>query len=112
MTPRTHTSFVLNCTINGKPVSLPVTASKRMTDILRDDLGLTGTKVACEVGRCGACMVLMDNKPVNACLLMAYQASGKSLVTIEGVSGNGLHPIQEAMLEEGGCNAVTAQQVW
>ena len=106
--------FVLECSINGKDIALPVPASKRMSDLLREDLQLTGTKVSCEIGRCGACMVLLDGKPVNACLLMAYQAAGKRLVTIEGISaGDKLHPIQKAMLEEGGlqCGYCTAGMV-
>ena len=109
-----HTTYVLECTINGKEVAIPVPASKRMSDILREDLLLTGTKVSCEIGRCGACMVLLDGKPVNSCLLMAYQAAGKHVVTIEGISaGEALHPIQQAMLEEGGlqCGYCTAGMV-
>ena len=75
---------------------------------------MTGTKVSCEIGRCGACMVLLDGKPVNSCLLMAYQAAGKEMTTIEGISaGEELHPIQQAMLEEGGlqCGYCTAGMV-
>ncbi|WNR45069.1 (2Fe-2S)-binding protein [Paenibacillus roseipurpureus] len=109
-----NTSYVLACTINGKGVSIPVPASKRMAAILRDDLQLTGTKVSCGIGRCGACMILLDGKPVNACLLMAYQAAGKAITTIEGISaGAELHPIQQAMLEEGGlqCGYCTAGMV-
>ncbi len=109
-----NTTFVLECSINGKAVAVPVPASKRMSDILRDDLLLTGTKVSCEIGRCGACMVLLDGKPVNSCLLMAYQAAGKEVTTIEGISaGEELHPVQQAMLEEGGlqCGYCTAGMV-
>ncbi|NQX71187.1 (2Fe-2S)-binding protein [Paenibacillus alba] len=109
-----NTTYVLECSINGKAVAIPVPAAKRMSDILRDDLLLTGTKVSCEIGRCGACMVLLDGKPVNSCLLMAYQAAGKKITTIEGISeGEGLHPIQQAMLEEGGlqCGYCTAGMV-
>jgi carbon-monoxide dehydrogenase small subunit len=105
---------VLECSINGKAVAVPVPASKRMADILRDDLLLTGTKVSCGIGRCGSCMVLLDGKPVNSCLLMAYQAAGKEVTTIEGISaGDGLHPVQQAMLEEGGlqCGYCTAGMV-
>ncbi len=109
-----NTTYVLECSINGKAVAVPVPASKRMSDILRDDLLLTGTKVSCEIGRCGACMVLLDGKPVNSCLLMAYQAAGKEVTTIEGIStGEELHPVQQAMLEEGGlqCGYCTAGMV-
>ncbi|MGO4269005.1 (2Fe-2S)-binding protein [Paenibacillus sp. TAF58] len=109
-----NTTYVLECSINGKAVAVAVPASKRMSDILRDDLLLTGTKVSCEIGRCGACMVLLDGKPVNSCLLMAYQAAGKEVTTIEGISaGEELHPVQQAMLEEGGlqCGYCTAGMV-
>jgi carbon-monoxide dehydrogenase small subunit len=109
-----NTTYVLECSINGKAVAVPVPASKRMADILRDDLLLTGTKVSCGIGRCGSCMVLLDGKPVNSCLLMAYQAAGKEVTTIEGISaGDGLHPVQQAMLEEGGlqCGYCTAGMV-
>jgi carbon-monoxide dehydrogenase small subunit len=109
-----NTTYVLECSINGKAVAVPVPASKRMSDILRDDLLLTGTKVSCEIGRCGACMVLLDGKPVNSCLLMAYQAAGKEVTTIEGISaGEELHRVQQAMLEEGGlqCGYCTAGMV-
>lgn len=92
----------VHCTLNGAPVAMEFQLSKRLLHILRDDLGLTGTKRSCEIGRCGACMVLMDGKPVNACLTMAYQCEGKSITTIEGITGSGIDPIQQAFLEEGG----------
>ncbi|SEM86641.1 (2Fe-2S)-binding protein [Paenibacillus sp. OV219] len=95
---------MFNCTVNDEPLALHVPASKRLLSILREDLLLTGTKVACEIGRCGACMVLIDGKPVNACLTMAYQCAGKRITTIEGLAGEGddLHPVQQAFLMEGG----------
>ncbi|MBB6675456.1 (2Fe-2S)-binding protein [Cohnella nanjingensis] len=92
----------LACEINGDAVTVRVPPSKRLLSVLRDDLGLTGTKRSCEIGRCGACMVLADGKPVNACLTMAYQCEGKRITTIEGLSKGGLHPVQQAFLEEGG----------
>ncbi|MFB9329002.1 (2Fe-2S)-binding protein [Paenibacillus aurantiacus] len=92
----------LQCSLNGLSLTLDVQLSKRLLHILRDDLGLTGTKRSCEIGRCGACMVLVDGKPVNSCLTMAYQCEGKSITTIEGISGSGLDPIQQAFLMEGG----------
>lgn len=92
-----------SCTINGKAVALQLPQARRLLDIIREDLGLTGTKRSCEIGRCGACMVLVDGAPVNACLMMAYQCAGRTLVTIEGIAnGDGLHPVQRAFLEEGG----------
>ncbi|QYR19069.1 (2Fe-2S)-binding protein [Paenibacillus sp. sptzw28] len=93
---------LLSCHINGEPVTIGVSPAKRLLSVLRDDLQLTGTKRSCEIGRCGACMVLMDGVPVNACLTMAYQCTGKQITTIEGLSQDGLHPVQQAFLEEGG----------
>lgn len=90
------------CTVNGSPVSLDLPATRTLVTILRDDLGLTGTKRSCDIGRCGACMVLMDGKPVNACLTMGYQCTGKQIVTIEGVAPEEIDPIQQCFLEEGG----------
>lgn len=93
----------LQCEINGKPVSIETDPSRKLLQVLREDLGLTGTKRSCEIGRCGACMVLIDGKPVNSCLTMAYQCSGKSITTIEGLAPEGeLHPVQQCFLEEGG----------
>lgn len=98
----TNTGYQLQCKINGSEVECVVAPTQTMLDILRDELGMTGTKISCEMGRCGACMVLVDNKPINTCLLMAYQCSGKELVTIEGISARGIDPIQQAFMEEGG----------
>lgn len=90
------------CTLNGEEQLLAAPPATRLLSILRNDLALTGTKRSCEIGRCGACMVLIDGKAVNSCLTMAYQCSGKQITTIEGVSANGVDPIQQAFLEEGG----------
>ncbi|SDX78724.1 (2Fe-2S)-binding protein [Paenibacillus sp. CF384] len=93
----------LSCTVNGEEIQLNVPESKRLLAILREDLELSGTKISCEIGRCGACMVMVDGKAVNACLTMAYQCSGKDITTIEGIEGReGLHPVQQAFLDEGG----------
>ncbi|WP_081418917.1 (2Fe-2S)-binding protein [Paenibacillus sp. Leaf72] len=94
----------LACTINGEEMKLEVAGSKRLLNMLRDDLALTGTKRSCEIGRCGACMVLVDGKPINACLTMAYQCAGKQITTIEGIGAadGGIDPVQRAFLEEGG----------
>ncbi|EFM09266.1 (2Fe-2S)-binding domain protein [Paenibacillus curdlanolyticus YK9] len=100
-----ETSYRLGCMLNGEVVSRQVPPVRRLLDLLREDMGLTGTKPGCDVGRCGACMVLVDGKPMNACLLMAYQCEGRSIETIEsiaGPSGEGLHPIQQALVAEGG----------
>nr|WP_154983458.1 (2Fe-2S)-binding protein [Paenibacillus xylanexedens] len=91
--------------VNGQLKELSVSPETRLIDILRNRLELTGTKVSCEVGRCGACMILMNGEPVNACLVMAYQSEGSDITTIEGLHGEKkgeLHPIQQAFVEEGG----------
>lgn len=88
--------------LNNKPVSMHADPSRRLVDILRNDLQLTGTKISCEIGRCGACMVLIDGKAHNSCLTMAFQCEGKNIETIEGISENNVDTIQQAFLEEGG----------
>ncbi|WMM33971.1 xanthine dehydrogenase subunit E [Shouchella clausii] len=91
--------------INGQTRQVETYASVRLADVLREELGLTGTKVSCGIGRCGACAVLMDGKVVNSCLLMAFQATNVELQTIEGITAsaeNGVDPMQQAFLEEGG----------
>ena len=89
-------------TINRETISLNVSPTKLLIDLIREDLGLTGTKMACGHGDCGACTVLMDGKPVNSCLVLAVEAQGKEVTTIEGVGQNGeLHPLQKAFIELG-----------
>jgi carbon-monoxide dehydrogenase small subunit len=89
--------------INGLAFELEVKPWATLLDTLREDLGLTGTKEGCGQGECGACTVLMDGKPVNACLILAMEAEGKEIVTIEGLaSGDELHPIQQAFVDRGG----------
>jgi carbon-monoxide dehydrogenase small subunit len=89
--------------LNGAEQTVTTAPARRLLDVLRDDLQLTGTKISCEIGRCGACMVLIDGKPTNACLAMMYQVEGKDVTTIEGVARtDGMHPVQQAFLEEGG----------
>jgi len=90
-------------TINGTPRTLDVPPMKRLLDVLREDLHLTGTKEGCGEGECGACAVLLDGNLVNSCLVPALQVNGSRLCTIEGVSTEGrLHPIQQCFLERGG----------
>lgn len=96
------TDYMWKATVNGQETELLVQPAEWLLTLLREHLGLTGTKVSCELGRCGACMIHMDGKPVNACLVMAYQCNGKNITTIEGLAEGELHPIQEAFLEEGG----------
>ena len=89
--------------VNKKDYRLKVKPSATLLNVLREDIGLTGTKEGCGVGECGACTIIMDNMTVNACLILAVEADGKEITTIEGLSeGEKLHPIQEAFLEIGG----------
>lgn len=94
--------MMLNVTVNGKEHQLQVNETDRLVDILREKVYLTGTKVGCGIGRCGACSVFLDGELVNACLLLAYQVNGKSVFTIEGLSEEGLADIQSSFLREGG----------
>lgn len=91
--------ITVNFTLNGQPVSVETTPHRRLLDLLREDLRLTGTKEGCAVGECGACTVILDGKAVTSCLVLAASVEGSSVVTIEGVGENGrLDPIQEAIL--------------
>ncbi|WP_407269448.1 (2Fe-2S)-binding protein [Radiobacillus sp. PE A8.2] len=94
----------VSMTINGEYVELTVAPTMRLVDLLRQELDLTGTKIACGIGRCGACSVHLNDQLVNACLVLAYQADGASITTIEGLTKQEqkLHIIQRAFLEEGG----------
>jgi aerobic carbon-monoxide dehydrogenase small subunit len=89
--------------VNGQSYQLEVPPNLTLLYLLRDHLGLTGVKDACgQEGECGACTVLLDGRPVNSCLVLAGQASGKEIITIEGLSKNGqLHPLQKAFIETG-----------
>jgi aerobic-type carbon monoxide dehydrogenase small subunit (CoxS/CutS family) len=86
--------------VNGERHELEVDPTRRLSSVLRDDLGLTGTKLGCGEGACGACAVLLDGRAVNSCLVLAGSAEGRSVVTIEGISADGLTPLQQAFLEE------------
>jgi len=89
--------------VNGHAHELEVKPWATLLDTLREDLGLTGTKEGCGQGECGACTVLMDGKPVNACLILAAEAKGKEITTIEGLAqGDELHPVQQAFVDIGG----------
>ena len=89
--------------VNGDRYSLAVESNLRLVDLLRDQLNLTGTKIGCETGDCGACTVLLDGRPVNSCLTLAVEAAGREVTTIEGLapSGEELHPVQEAFVTHG-----------
>lgn len=92
----------VNLNVNGKDYSVEVDGSTRLLDLLRDSLGLTGTKEGCGEGECGACTVIMDGEIVDSCLVLAFQCEGKEIITIEGVqSGDILHPAQKAFIEKG-----------
>src|ERR1700724_1923099 len=93
----------LSFTVNGKPERVRVFPMERLLDVLRGELGLTGTKEGCGEGECGSCSVLMNGELVNSCLIPALQAAGASLVTIEGLAeGPQLSALQNAFLECGG----------
>lgn len=93
----------INLTVNNQPYRLSVPPWRTLLEILREELGLTGTKEGCGLGECGACTVLMDGRAVNSCLVLATEADGKRITTIEGLAdGDKLHPIQQAFVDHGG----------
>ncbi len=88
--------------LNAEPVDLSFAPYKTLLEVLREDLGHTGTKHGCELGECGACAVLVDGKPVLSCLLLALECDGKSVLTVEGLGAEGkLHPLQDAFADLG-----------
>ena len=91
----------LHMTVNGEAHRLLVETNRVLLDVLRNDLELTGTKKGCGLGKCGACTVLLNGRPVHACLTLAHQAEGCEITTIEGVGEKGLHPIQDAFIKNG-----------
>lgn len=87
-------------TVNGDPIEVLVTPEQTVLDMLRNDLGLTGTKEGCSTGDCGACSITVDGRLVCSCLMLAVEANGKEIGTIEGMAqGDKLHPLQEKFLE-------------
>jgi carbon-monoxide dehydrogenase small subunit len=94
---------VIELTVNGDPCTVAVHSNLTLLQLIRERLLLTGTKHGCGSGDCGACTVLLEGRPVNACLTLAVEASGKSVTTIEGIapSGKALHPVQQAFVERG-----------
>lgn len=89
--------------VNGEAYELIVEPNETLLELIRDRLGLTGTKQSCDMEVCGACTVLLDGKPVSSCTTLAFEARDREITTIEGLASNGkLHPIQEAFLEKGG----------
>ncbi|MFI5261068.1 MAG: (2Fe-2S)-binding protein [Candidatus Limnocylindrales bacterium] len=96
------TTEALACTVNGRPYRLAVAPHHTLLDVLRDQLGLTGTKACCLVGECGACTVIVDGRAVNSCLMLALEAEGSEITTVEGLAREGhLSPLQEAFLDHG-----------
>jgi aerobic-type carbon monoxide dehydrogenase small subunit (CoxS/CutS family) len=92
----------IELTVNGRARSIEVAPHHTLLDVLRDDLGLTGTKECCLVGECGACTVLVDDVSVDSCLVLAVEADGTTVTTVEGLAtGDRLHPLQRAFLETG-----------
>ena len=108
------TAHRVRFTLNGAPHDVTVPAERLLVDLLREDLGQTGTKDGCSVGVCGLCTVEVDGMPMSACLLLATQIGGTALRTIEGLAAGGrLTPLQEAFIEEGGfqCGICTSGQL-
>jgi aerobic carbon-monoxide dehydrogenase small subunit len=92
----------ITLTVNGEKRNLEIDENQRLLDLLRDDLHLTGTKEGCGEGECGACTIIMDGETVNSCMIMAFQADGSEITTIEGLERHGkLHPVQKAYMDVG-----------
>ncbi|HLE44148.1 MAG TPA: (2Fe-2S)-binding protein [Methylomirabilota bacterium] len=93
---------VLSLKVNGETHEVAVPVHKTLLEVLREDLGLTGTKHGCELGECGTCTVLMDGEPVLSCLALPVECQGAEILTVEGMAGpGGLHPLQQAFAELG-----------
>ncbi len=108
------TDHRIHFTLNGTPVDRVVPAERLLLDLLREDLGRTGTKDGCSVGVCGLCTVQVDGAPMSACLLLATQIDGAAVETVEGLAPAGrLTPLQEAFIAEGGfqCGICTSGQL-
>lgn len=92
----------IRLTVNGQDHEVTVEDSEILVDVIRHRLGLTGTKKSCETGECGCCTVILDGCAVNSCLILAVEADGSSIMTVEGLGQNGeLHPLQEAFIKMG-----------
>jgi aerobic-type carbon monoxide dehydrogenase small subunit (CoxS/CutS family) len=90
--------------VNGIAYPVEIEPGRSLLSVIRSEVGLTGSKEGCDDSECGACMVLLDGRPVNSCSYLALQADGREITTIEGLTGEGgeLHPLQEAFLDQGG----------
>lgn len=94
------TRYLIHLIVNGEPYSLIVKGNTLLVNVLRDELNLIGTKKGCELGDCGSCTVLMDGKPVHSCLVLAVEADGHEITTVEGVAKNGqLDKLQQAFID-------------
>jgi carbon-monoxide dehydrogenase small subunit len=92
----------LTMKLNGEEITVQIEVDALLVDVLRDELGLMGTKEACGQGECGACTVLLDGEPVTSCLVPAIKAQGREVMTVEGLaSGGELHPLQKSFIEHG-----------
>jgi aerobic carbon-monoxide dehydrogenase small subunit len=101
--PDGQRSVSVSLSVNGSPVRVEVETRDTLAWVLRDRLGLTGTKIGCDVQVCGACTVLVDGAPVSSCTILFWQVEGKEVTTIEGVAdGSQLDPIQTSFIEHGG----------
>ena len=90
----------ITLTVNGQDHTLSVPPERTLLDALRDDLGLVGAREGCGIGMCGACTVLVDGRPVSSCLMLAAQAAGRTITTVEGLAlASGLHPVQQAFVD-------------
>ncbi|HVG68629.1 MAG TPA: (2Fe-2S)-binding protein [Gaiellales bacterium] len=95
--------YTTNLKVNGDTYAVEIEPARSLLSVLRTEIGLTGSKEGCDDSECGACMVLLDGKPVNSCSYLALQAEGTEVTTVEGLADGGeLHPLQRAFLEEGG----------
>ena len=106
--------YPINLTVNGQAYSVEAEPNRMLVDIIRYDLGLTGTKEGCSVGVCGACTVLMDGRIVSSCIMLGVAASGTQITTIEGLAGREeLLPIQQSFIDHGGfqCGICTPGQI-
>ena len=93
---------IITLTVNDETREIAVKPNQTLTDVLRVELGLTGTKQGCGTGDCGSCTVILDGKPVNSCLVLALEANGGHVLTIEALEmPDGLHPIQQAFVDQG-----------
>ena len=92
----------ITLTVNGVPHEVRAEPRALLVHVLRDQLGLTGTHIGCDTSQCGACTVLLDGQAVKSCSMLAVQAAGAAITTIEGVGANGLHPLQQAFWEKHG----------